>query len=216
MLAYAGESNHGYIKTFSINGAYAITEIDSLEFDGVTYQIEMNLAKLTDSFYVLSNSAGVLRTFSIDANADNITQIDSLSATGRYGSIGVIDSTHFVVAYTGSGDDGFVRVFSVDANADNITSLSVLEHDTADGTYSSLAMINSSNFIVAYTGTDYDGFIKTFSISADYGTITQKHSLEHDTDTGYINSLAKLDATHYMLAYTGPAGDGYVKTFLLS
>ena len=35
MLAYAGDGDDGYIKTFSINGSYDITEIDSLEHDDV-------------------------------------------------------------------------------------------------------------------------------------------------------------------------------------
>ena len=44
----------------------------------------------------------------------------------------------------------------------------------------SLVKIDDTHFILAYTGTDNDGFIKTFSIDGSYN-ITQISSLEHDT-----------------------------------
>ncbi len=65
----------------------------------------------------------------------------------------------------------------------DITQIDSLEHDTIRGQYNSLVMIDSTHFILAYCGTDYDGFIKTFSIDGSYN-ITQIDSLEHDIAYG--------------------------------
>ena len=43
--------------------------------------------------------------------------------------------------------------------------------------------------------------------------ITQLDSLEHDTIQGRFNSLVQIDDTHFILAYTGTDGDGFIKTF---
>jgi len=45
--------------------------------------------------------------------------------------------------------------------------------------------------------------------------ITQLKSLEHDTADGSYNSLVKIDDTHFILAYTGPGDDGFIKTFYI-
>ena len=53
-----------------------------------------------------------------------------------------------------------------------------------DNGYNSLVKIDDTHFILAYTGTGNDGFIKTFSIDGSYN-ITQIKILEHDT-TGLL------------------------------
>ena len=44
--------------------------------------------------------------------------------------------------------------------------------------------MDSDTYALAYAGTGNDGFITTFTISADGSTITEVASLEHDTDKG--------------------------------
>ena len=39
----------------------------------------------------------------------------------------------------------------------DITEIDSLEHDTLNGTYNSLVMVNATHFILAYTGTGSDG-----------------------------------------------------------
>ena len=46
----------------------------------------------------------------------------------------------------------------------DITQLKSLEHDTANGTFNSLVKIDDTHYILAYTGLDNDGFIKTFFV----------------------------------------------------
>jgi len=118
ILAYRGSNGlDGFIKTFSIDGAYNITEIDTLLHD----------------------------TFNND-----------------YNSLVQIDPTHFMLAYAGDGgDEGLIRTFEVDGSY-NVTETASIEHDTSTGIYNSLVKIDSTHFMLAYTGVDDDGFVKTF------------------------------------------------------
>jgi len=95
----------------------------------------------------------------------------------------------------------------------DVTQIDSLEHDTVNGSFNSLVMIDATHFILAYAGTDYDGFIKTFSIDGSYDNITQIDSIEHDAAYAYYSSLVMIDATHFILAYTGAGTDGFIKTF---
>ena len=81
--------------------------------------------------------------------------------------------------------------------------------------YHSLVQMNVLNYALAYSGLNADGYIKTFAISADGSSITNKHTIEHDNKRGYHNSLVKIDDDTYALAYQDDDEDGYIKTFTI-
>jgi len=221
---FLGTNSRNNIFTYGVGGSYELSTVDSLA--GAFYQSQryQKVLLLDDTHYVMAFSnyvgypyaiGGYLQTFTIDALADNITMVDSLgyiSSRGYWNSLAKIDSTHFIWAYMGDSDDGYIGTYSVDANADNITAINTLEHDTGNGTYNSLVMIDSTHFILAYAGSGSDGHIKTFSIDGSYN-ITEEGSLEHDTGNGTYNSLVMIDSTHFILAYTSDSTTGYIKTF---
>ena len=93
--------------------------------------------------------------------------------------------------------------------------LSTLEHDTQQGKYNSLCQVDSDTYALAYTGVGNDGFISTFTVSADGTSITEVASLEHDTNVADHNSLVQVDSDTYALAYEGPSDDGFIKTFTI-
>ncbi len=225
MLAYSGGGSDAFLTTFSMDGSYNVTEIDQIEHDTVLGQFP-SLVMIDATKFVLAYSGngsdGFIKTFSIDGSYDNITLIDSLEhevTLGQHQSLVMIDSTHFMLAYSGSGSDGYLSTFSVDSNADNITIIDTIEHDTTLGQYNSLKMISPTRFVLAYSGSGSDGFIKTFSIDGSYDNITLIDSLEHDTTIGLWNSTVLIDSTHLLLAYSGPDTgastlyDGFLKTF---
>ena len=94
--------------------------------------------------------------------------------------------------------------------------LSTLEHDTGQGKYNSLCQVDSDTYALAYTGVGNDGFISTFTVSADGTSITEVASLEHDTDKGQYNSLVQVDADTYALAYASGDDDARITTFTIS
>ena len=76
--------------------------------------------------------------------------------------------------------------------------------------------VDADTYALAYTGDQSDGFITTFTISADGTTITEVTSLEHDTVFGRENSLVQVDSDTYALAYEGNDTDGFITTFTIS
>jgi hypothetical protein len=204
---------------------YTLSEIDSLEHD-TSIGIYNSIVQIDATHYLLaySNSGvdGVIKTFSVDANADNITEIDSVTHdTGgiEFNSLVKIDDTHYILAYkkgTLSGyENGYLKTFSIDGSY-NITELNSLKHTDSYATANSLIKIDATHFMLAYGIQTYGGFIKTFSIDGSYA-ITEIDAVTHDgmaTD----NSLVSIDATHFMLGYAGLTSDnayycGIMKTF---
>ena len=195
---------------------YDVTEIDAIEQDASQGQYH-SLVMIDSTHFILAYTGafndGFIKTFSIDSSYDNITEIDSLEhdvEQGTYNSLVMIDSTHFILAYAGYSNDGFIKVFSIDGSYDNITQLSSVEHDVGSGLYNSLVMIDSTHFMLAFTGGGSDGWIKTFSMDGSYN-ITTVDYLEHDSTQGIHNSLVMIDSTHFMLSYNHTGG--YLKVF---
>jgi hypothetical protein len=89
------------------------------------------------------------------------------------------------------------------------------EHDdNTHGKYNSLVQVDADTYALAYSGAGYDGFITTFTISADGSTITKVARLEHDTANGTYNSLVQVDADTYALAYQGADEDGFINYYI--
>ena len=94
-----------------------------------------------------------------------------------------------------------------------IAEVTTLEHDNSKGLYNSIVQVDSDTYLLAYTGQDNDGYLKTFTVAADGSSITQVAVLEYDTDSGTYHSLVKVDSDTYVLAYAGSGNDGFIKTF---
>lgn len=226
IVAHQGTSEDGFIQTFSWDSAFDnIAIVNTLEHADVETISYNSLVFIDATHFALAFSDatgdGFIKTFSIDGSFV-ITQVDSFefdAADAIWTSLVLIDATHAAVAYGGVAGDGFIKTFSWDSStAANITLVDTLEHDTAGPvTHNSLELIDSTHFALAYAGVDGDGFIKTFSVAAGAGSITQIDSLEHDITGSAWNSLVLIDTsggvTHPALAYTSPTNSGYVKTF---
>ena len=94
--------------------------------------------------------------------------------------------------------------------------LASLEYVTQADPYNSIIQVDSDTYALAYAGGVEDGYITTFTVSADGATITEVASLEYDTIQGKSNSLVQVDSDTYALAYTGKGEDGYITTFTVS
>jgi len=149
--------------------------------------------------------------------AQEVASIEHDLVSGQYNSIVQVDSDTYALAYAGTDNDGFIKTFTISSDGTTITEIASLEHDTDKGTYNSIVQVDSDTYVLAYAGTDNDGFIKTFTISSDGTSITEVASLEHDTDKGKSNSLCQVDSDTYVLAYRGTDdNDGYIATFTIS
>ena len=146
-----------------------------------------------------------------------MSSLEHDTVQGRYNSLIQIDADTFALAYAGTDFNGFLTTFDISADGTTITKVSSLEHDTVQGSDNSLVHVDGDTYALAYTGPALDGFISTFTISADGTTITKVSTLEHDITYGFHNSLVQVDANTFALAYTGSNGyTGFISTFTIS
>ena len=70
MLAYAGSGDGGFIKIFSIDGSYNITQIDSLRHDTSSYGTFNSLVQIGSTHFMLAYTGdgndGYIKTFTIN------------------------------------------------------------------------------------------------------------------------------------------------------
>ena len=133
-----------------------------------------------------------------------------------YSSIVQVDTDTYAIAYAGVDNDGFIATFTISADGTSITEVASLEHETAKSLYNSLVQVDTDTYALAYTGNNNDGYIATFTISADGSSITKVDQLEHSTTNGEYNSLVKVDSDTYAVAYTGASDKGYIATFTIA
>jgi len=226
ILVYRGLDSDGYIKTFSIDDNYDnITEIDSLEHD-TTFAAWPSLVMIDATHFMLAYESDTgtyqqkLKTFSIDSNYDNITEIDSLAIVSTYASshsLVRIDATHFILASSYSGEDGYIKTLSIDGGY-NITVIDTLRHDILYGMYNSLVMIDATHFILAYESwvndSTHPGYISTFSIDGSYN-ITEIATLKHQDDDCKYNSMVMVDSTHFLVAHSDSGETGFLTMFTI-
>ena len=105
--------------------------------------------------------------------------------------------------------------FAIDGSI--ITAIQSLEHaDSETITYNSLIQLDSDTYVLAYTDAAGDGFIQTFTISADGETITEVSNEEHNTADGTHHSAVMVDSDTYLVAYASSTDMGKISTHTIS
>lgn len=219
--AYRGGDLDGFVATFSVSAdGTTITEIEQLEFNTTRADI-VGLCKVDATHFAVAwvdNSDDLkCSTFSIDGSFGSITLINTLNvqtgtATAPYTADGLklIATNRLVLACQELSLGATVWTLSINASTYAVTELNELSHDSIGGD-SSVDIIDSTHFIVAYRGTANDGFVATFSVNGSY-VITEIASLEHDTANGYSFVVRVIDATHFAIRYADLT-NVYLKTF---
>ena len=144
VLAYAGNSNDGYIKTFTVPAdGSTITQVAVLEHD-TNQAIYNSLVQVDTDTYVLGykdgSSDGQLKTFTIPADGSTITQVATYeydTSSSAYNSLVKIDSDTYAVTWYGNkpaaldtyGSWGsYIKTFTIPADGSSITAVAVLKY----------------------------------------------------------------------------------------
>ncbi|MDC0218224.1 hypothetical protein OAJ86_04300 [Nitrosopumilus sp.] len=231
-LAYSGNESNGYISTFTIlSDGSSIVEVETLEHDGSNGG-HNSLLQIDSDTYALAYSGhradGYVTTFTISSDGSSITEVagsilEHDENKGEFNSLVHVGGDTYALAYSGNESDGYISTFTIDSNG-AITPILIqyhavkggsanLEHDEIQGIHHSLVQVDSDTYALAYTGTNANGFISTFTISSDGSSIVKVKTLEHDTDVGNYNSLVHVGSDIYALAYTSGQKDGWITTF---
>ena len=219
VIAFEGKDYDGMIATLKIKSDGVIELLNKLEHD--TSQGRFNsLVKVDDNTVALAYEGynkGSLNTFDIAADGA-ITEIASHtyatgSGAGSHNHLIRLNAQTFVLAYKGASSDGYINTYAISDDGKTITKKKELEHDTNQNAYNSLLRTGPNSVMLAYSGVNDDGFIKSFDITTDGTTITQNINLEHDKGRGQYNNLFPIDSDTYGLSYYNTSGHGYTKIF---
>ena len=121
-----------------------------------------------------------------------------------------IDASHYLCAYAGPLGDGWVVVLTVDSDNWTITREIPFEFDTSRGNTPALCQIDATHYLCVYTGMAVDGFAVILTVDTGNWSISKETPFEYDTSNGEAPALYKIDNTHYLCAYEGVGGDGFV------
>ena len=163
---------------------------------------------------------GWIETFTVSADGTSITEVARLeydTQKSKWSSLVQVDSDTYALAY-GNNNGAQICALTISADGSTITLAQTLLHDSdaSQEVKNSIVKVDSDTYALAYRGSGSDGYITTFTISADGSTITEVASLEHDTQDGDWNSFVQVDSDTYALAYSGSGDDGYITTFTIS
>lgn len=191
--------------------AYDVSLLGSgLEFDTTSY-LQGALGKLSATRFVIawqqSDIVKNVQCFDINTSTGAITAVSSplnfLTDSVVWGNtlrpaLQVYDSTHFVIAWNGLSSDGFIQSFQVNAGTGAITTWgSALEFDATNGTGLSMCAIDSSHYLVTWSGAANDGFARVFTLNTGTGAIAgEGANFEWQTTEATITSVALLDSGH--------------------
>ncbi|MCP4259469.1 MAG: type II secretion system protein [Planctomycetes bacterium] len=85
-----------------------------------------------------------------------------------------------------------------------------LEYDINRGNTPALSQIDATHYLCAYTGLAFDGFAVVLTVDTGNWTVSKETPFEYNTSNGEGPALCKIDDTHYLCAYMGQTGDGWV------
>ena len=196
MLAYTGNDDDGWIKVFSIDGSYVISQESTFEHE-VAGAKGQSLIQLDATHYMVSYDKGTntyVETLSYNATTFAVANIDTLTAAGTHTaditSLIKIDSTHFAVAYNAR-----IETFSMNGSyvMTTIDNLIISNFGTP-----SLVKIDLTHLICAHS--ESKTYLSTFELTGSY-EISLINTLDFDSNGSVSTSLIKVNAIHYMCAY---------------
>ena len=226
VLAYAGHSDDGTIKTFTVPAdGSSITQVAALEHDA-NKGIYNSLVQVDSDTYVLAYTDywndGQLKTFTIPADGSNITQVQALEYDvnlSAYNALVKIDSDTYAVSwygFNGGASDSYVKTFTIPADGSSITGVASMAYSISYNYHPSWIDMGNNSFVLADALSSYIGRIKTFYIPSDGSSISLIKDLDYTGNTyGTDNSLVKVDANTVALAYSGDGSDGFITTFTI-
>ena len=183
-LAYTGVDGDGFISTFDIAAdGTTITEVATLEHDTDNGTFNSLVQVDSDTYalaYAGTGQDGFISTFTISSSGV-ITAVRTQSlgnnlehdtAQGKYNSLVQVDADTYALAYAADASDGYISTFDIAADGTTITEVATLEHDADFGMFNSLVQVDSDTYALAYSGSEWDGFVSTFTIGTAAATDT--------------------------------------------
>lgn len=231
LVTWAESSLDGFAQIFTVNtGTWAVTaEGSTLEFaDSVTItDMDLIMVSSDDAIVAYRNSAGGTSAANVLMLAVNTGTwavtvpgspfvYDASSGVGQGPSLVYFDSTHAIICYAGSGLDGFALALAFNTGTGGISAAgSAFEFDTAQGTWNSAQLVDSTHVINMWQGLAGDGYIQVLTVNTGTWAITANGTaVEFDATDCEATSLVKIDDDLYVGFWSRDgANEGYVQAF---
>jgi hypothetical protein len=213
----SGGYSNGYAVVLTVNpSTWATTAGTRCSLaTPAAYGMEPALAQIDSTRYLCAylNPYGYGYAVVLTVSDTTVTAGDSFAYTsggagnGAYPALAQIDAAHYLCAYLGPpyGYPCAVVLTVYDTNKVKKEGAS-LQIAAATGSCSSLAQIDATHYLCAYTGVSSRGYAVVLTVSDT--TITAGTSLQFDGTNGQNPALAQIDSTHYLCAYTGVSSRG--------
>lgn len=227
---WSGTNDDGFAQVFTVNtSTFAVTTANaSLEFD-TQDNLHNSCFKIDANHFINFWSGfavdGFVQVFAVNTSTWAVTTAGTVlefdTQDNGYNSCYQVDANHFINFWKGVDSDGFVQVFAVNTSTWAVTTAgSALEFDTQNNQYNKCIQIDANHFInFWYGGSGEKGYCQIFAVNTSTWAVTTAGStLEFETTqyaNGY-NSCYKIDDTHIINFWRGPASDGFVQVFAVN
>ncbi len=222
-IAYNGPDSHGFLKTVRVNSDGSIDDvIDTLEFDPVQC-VGPAIINVAGDVYAIAYAGrydhGFLKTVSISDDGSIGAVIATLEFDPARGY--TLDFIHlwgdlYAVAYEGYVGRGFLKTLSIYSNGSIGPVIDTLEFDPTRGRFPTIIRCAGAVHAIAYSGPDYDGFLKTVSIGAGGSIGPVIDTLEFDPVLCHETDIIHVAGDVYAIAYRGPDQHGFLKTVTIN
>ena len=225
-IVYSGAASDGFIVTVDIDslGAIANSVVDSLEYDGNLGQ-DNSIVQVSGTVYAIAHRGGAgdrlfIHTVGI-TNSGTLSAVANLNVleiqTDVFPDLTKIGGTTYAVGYRVSGT---LRLATISISDDGLTIALIETKQLASAIPTNaggdILKVGDDLYIMAYSeATTFDGFLIAFQVFISGVILTPVlDTLEFDTTQGGSASLAliPLSDSRYVIAYQGPATDGFAKT----
>lgn len=120
----------------------------------------------------------------------------------------------FAIVYTGTDTDGWLRTVTIasDGEIEN-TVEDTYEFETVQCNNPSMVHVDGDVFVIAYTGIDGDGWLKTVEIAID-GAISEPFISSYEFDAGFCRrpDIIQISDNVFAIVAGDVANDGWIKT----
>ncbi|UCF49072.1 MAG: type IV pilin [Thermoplasmatales archaeon] len=215
------EKSEGYI------GDITDSLIDTSWF-GPNYGRDSDIIQISATIYAISfrgdGDDGYIATFTITTNGiiKNIIDYFEFDTVNCYNpDIIHITNNVYAIAYEGPDFDGLLKTVLINSDGQiNDAVIDTLEFDTVNGLDPNILHINGNIYVIAYSGLNDDGFVKSIEI-LDTGMITDSfidNTIFFDVESGvsiHEPILIHVGNNNYAIVVRNPDDDGEVRTITI-
>ncbi len=222
LCAYAQESSmlvRAVVLTLDVGATWAVNRGPIIEFASDTYA-KPGLARIDDTHYLCTYTgpgagfygrAVVLTVNTADWTITSETTCDFLTELVREPTLARIDEQHYLCAYRDFNFASYAIVLTVNTSTWTVSkepaSSLFLEAQTKG--QHALCRIDNTNFLCAYSGTNYMGQAVVLTVDTGSWSLSKKPTFEFDSVKCLSPALCQIDASHFLCAYAGLDDVGY-------